>query len=128
MVYPEKTLLTWKFFSDQPFFAKNRTTTSESNSSTAPSTHDVISSNAANLVFQFESDRSFCIAGGIRSAISASASSGLCLYLNVSSVPGGGGGGAFPFEAAAAGIGFLEAGAAAGAAAAGVAASAGFFA
>ena len=128
MVYAEKLQLTWKFFSDQPFFAKNRTTTSESNSSIAPSTHDVISSNAASLVFQFESVKSFCIEGGIKSAMSASASSGLCLYLNVSSVPGGGGGGAFPFEAAAAGVGFLAAGAAAGVAAAGVAASAGFFA
>lgn len=49
---------------------------------------------------------------GMRSAVSASASSGVCLYLKVSRVPGTGAAAPFVgFDAAAAGAAFLTAGA-----------------
>lgn len=105
--------LTWKFFSDQPFFANARMSTSESTSLAIPSTHPVISSSAARRVFQLASAKSVARFDGISSAARASASSGVCLYLNVSRPPGGG---AAPpldgLEGAAAGGSFLTAGAA----------------
>ena len=83
-------LPTWKFFSAQPFLARARTITSASTSLTTPSTQVVISSNAANLVFQLASPKSVKILDGMRSAESASASSGVCLYLNESKAPDAG--------------------------------------
>lgn len=80
--------LTWKFFSFHPFLAKNLTTTSLSTESATSSTQAVISSSADNLSFQLESAKSVAICAGISSAASASASSGVCLYLNESRVPG----------------------------------------
>ena len=112
------TIHTWKFFSFHPFLPKKRTTISESRSLTFPSTQVVISSSAASRTFQLESPRSVTNLAGMSSAASASASSGVCLYLKVSKVPGAG---AAPplegFEAAAAAAGgsFFGAGAAAGA-------------
>jgi hypothetical protein len=109
---------TWKFFSAHPFLARARTTTSASNSSTTPSTHSVISSSAANRVFQLASPRSSKILDGIRSPASASASSGRCLYLKVSRAAAAAAGAdtAPPLEGfdtgAAAGTIFLTAGAA----------------
>lgn len=62
--------------------------TSASTSPTTPSTQVVISSNATSLVFQLASPKSVKILDGMRSAASASASSGVCLYLNESKAPG----------------------------------------
>ena len=50
-----------------------------------------ISSSAVSLVFQFASAKSVAIDDGINSVANASASSGVCLYLNVSRAPGGAG-------------------------------------
>lgn len=58
-----------------------------------------ISSKAASLVFQFASANSVAIDDGTNSAANASASSGVCLYLNVSRAPGG---------AVAAGLGVFD--------------------
>jgi hypothetical protein len=60
----------------------------------------------------------------MRSAMRDSASSGVCLYLNVSSCPGGAGGGALPFGTFTAGAAFFAA-AAGGADATGAAAAVG---
>jgi hypothetical protein len=62
--------------------------TSASVLSTTLSTHVVISSKAANLVFQLTSPRSVSSADGTRSVAKVSASSGVCLYLKASNVPG----------------------------------------
>ena len=108
------TRRTWKFFSFQPFLPKKRTTTSESRSLTQPSTQVVISSRAAKRFFQLESPRSVANFAGISSAASASASSGVCLYLKVSSAPGPGAAppfAGFDVAAAAAGGSFFGAGA-----------------
>lgn len=86
-----KLRYTWKFFSFHPFFPKNRTTISESTSAALLSAHVVISSKAANRVFQLESARSVANLAGIISAASDSASSGVCLNLTVSSAPGASG-------------------------------------
>lgn len=109
---------TWKFFSFQPFFPRNRTTTSESSSGAALSIQPVISSRAASRTFQFESPRSVAYWAGIISAARASASSGVCLNLKESKAPGAAGGGALPGLPVAAGANFLTASAADGAASA----------
>lgn len=61
---------------------------SASTSVTTLSTQLVISSRAANLVFQFASPRSVRMDAGMRSAARASESSGVCLNLKVSNAPG----------------------------------------
>lgn len=53
-----------------------------------------MSSKAVSRVFQLASAKSFKIDGGMISAARASASSGVCLYLKVSSAAGAAGGGA----------------------------------
>src|SRR5258708_18873648 len=60
------------------------------------STHVVISSKAASRVFQFASPRSVIKLAGISSVASASASSGVCLYLKLSRPPAGAGAPPFP--------------------------------
>ena len=82
----------------------------------ASSNQVFISSSAASLVFQFASAKSVAIDGGIKSAANVSASSGVCLYLNVSRAPGGAGAAGlvgFAPAPAAAVTGFLAAGGAA---------------
>jgi hypothetical protein len=81
---------TWKFFSFQPFLAKNLTTSSLSTSSTIPSSSQaIISSRAARRVFQLASPKPSRICAGIKSKMRSSASSGVKRNLNVSVATGG---------------------------------------
>lgn len=107
--------LTWKFFSAHPFFAKVRIITSESTSTITPSNQELISSRAANRVFQFASPKSVKMDAVIKSAAKVSASSGVCLYLKLSKAPGAAGAADFAGLALVAGGGFLGGGAEGGA-------------
>lgn len=84
--------------------------TSASTSSTMLDSQVFMVSRAASRVFQLASPKSVMISVGIRSAARASESSGVCLYLNVSSAPAATGAeAALDGFAAADGGGFLGA-------------------
>jgi hypothetical protein len=123
----KRKIKTWKFFSFHPFFAINLIKTSLSISPIVPSSQVFISSNAANRTFQLVSAKPVATSAGMRSAASDSASSGVCLYLNVSSAPGAVAAAGFP-DLLVGGSFLTGGGATAAAAGASPAATAGFLA